>query len=228
MHTDASRQLPPHETLGAGLLLSCVGGYLEAYTFLLRGGVFCNAQTGNLALMVLNFVRGDVHTAMYYPIPVLAFFVGVLLAVYLRKHMRGERRYAWVSAMIFLEMALLFLVGLVPLDAPNAYANVTVSFLCAMQFEAFKQARGVPYASTFCTGNLRLAAEQTYAYFQHRDAQAGKSALIYLGMILAFAAGVLAGALVCEPLGARAAWLPILALAALLWMQRMPEASGAC
>ena len=38
------------ETFRVGALLACVGGFLDAYTFLCRGGVFANAQTGNLAL----------------------------------------------------------------------------------------------------------------------------------------------------------------------------------
>ena len=31
-----------------------VGGYLGAYTFILKGRVFCNAQTANFVLMYVN------------------------------------------------------------------------------------------------------------------------------------------------------------------------------
>ena len=31
-----------------------VGGYLGAYTYILKGGVFCNAQTANFVLMSVN------------------------------------------------------------------------------------------------------------------------------------------------------------------------------
>jgi len=43
--------LPPHQIFAVGLILSTLAGYLEAYTYLLRGGVFCNGQTANIALM---------------------------------------------------------------------------------------------------------------------------------------------------------------------------------
>ena len=33
------------------IILASVGGFLEAFTYLLKGGVFCNAQTGNFALL---------------------------------------------------------------------------------------------------------------------------------------------------------------------------------
>ena len=43
---------PIYHTLYGGILISMIGGILETYTFLLRGGVFCNAQTGNIVLMM--------------------------------------------------------------------------------------------------------------------------------------------------------------------------------
>ncbi len=46
-----------HETLPIGILLTAVGGFLEAYTYLLRGGVFCNAQTGNIVLLALALAK---------------------------------------------------------------------------------------------------------------------------------------------------------------------------
>lgn len=36
--------------LPTGLLLAGVGGFLDAYTFVGYGGVFANAQTGNIVL----------------------------------------------------------------------------------------------------------------------------------------------------------------------------------
>ncbi|MEF9840560.1 MAG: DUF1275 family protein, partial [Lachnospiraceae bacterium] len=36
------------ETFLIGAILAMVGGFLDAYTYLCRGGVFANAQTGNL------------------------------------------------------------------------------------------------------------------------------------------------------------------------------------
>ena len=41
------------------LTFALVGGFLEAYTFLLHGGVFCNAQTGNIVLFFLNLTQGN-------------------------------------------------------------------------------------------------------------------------------------------------------------------------
>ena len=42
------------DSIPMALLLALTGGFLDAYTYVTRGGVFANAQTGNFALMALN------------------------------------------------------------------------------------------------------------------------------------------------------------------------------
>ena len=40
-------------------LLIAVAGFFGAFTYLLRGNVFCNAQTGNVVLMGLALGKGN-------------------------------------------------------------------------------------------------------------------------------------------------------------------------
>jgi uncharacterized membrane protein YoaK (UPF0700 family) len=47
------------ENLPTGLLLAGAGGFLDAYTFVGRGGVFANAQTGNIVLLAV--AAGERH-----------------------------------------------------------------------------------------------------------------------------------------------------------------------
>ncbi len=42
------------DTIRVGLLLAIVGGFLDAYTYLCRGQVFANAQTGNMVYLELK------------------------------------------------------------------------------------------------------------------------------------------------------------------------------
>lgn len=49
--------IPRHEQLAVGLALAFAGGFFDAYTYLTRGGVFANAQTGNIVLMSLATAR---------------------------------------------------------------------------------------------------------------------------------------------------------------------------
>ena len=43
-----NKNLPVHEQLIFCLLLTAVGGFFDAYTFVNCDGIFANAQTGNL------------------------------------------------------------------------------------------------------------------------------------------------------------------------------------
>ena len=47
LHTDQMS-----DSFRIGAILAAVGGFLDAYTYLARGQVFANAQTGNIVLPV--------------------------------------------------------------------------------------------------------------------------------------------------------------------------------
>ena len=55
-------KVPSHkitsESLRLGMILAIIGGFLDAYTFISRGGVFANAETGNMVLLALGITTG--------------------------------------------------------------------------------------------------------------------------------------------------------------------------
>ena len=71
-----NQEVKMHETMRVGILLAFVGGFLDVYTYLLRGGVFANAQTGNMVLLTLQISQGHFVQALYYLVPIIAFFMG--------------------------------------------------------------------------------------------------------------------------------------------------------
>ena len=68
------------ETLRLGIILALSGGFMDAYSYLERGNVFANAQTGNLLLFGVNLAEGNYFAMLSYLLPVLAFTLGILLA----------------------------------------------------------------------------------------------------------------------------------------------------
>lgn len=44
-------------------VLMVAAGFLGAFTYTLRGGVFCNAQTGNFLLMAIELADGNLRRA---------------------------------------------------------------------------------------------------------------------------------------------------------------------
>ena len=49
---ESKRQMS--DSLRVAMLLALAGGFLDAYTYVTRGGVFANAQTGNIVLFGIN------------------------------------------------------------------------------------------------------------------------------------------------------------------------------
>ncbi|MDD7049165.1 MAG: YoaK family protein, partial [Lachnospiraceae bacterium] len=65
--------------------LILVGGFYGAYTFMARGGVFCNAQTANIVLLSMAIGSRDWEKALYLLIPISAYFMGAILSEFLAK-----------------------------------------------------------------------------------------------------------------------------------------------
>ncbi|MFR9000719.1 MAG: YoaK family protein [Anaerobutyricum soehngenii] len=68
------------ESIELGILLALSGGFMDAYSYIGRGGVFANAQTGNMLLLGVHLSEGDIPAAIRYLCPVLAFTFGIALS----------------------------------------------------------------------------------------------------------------------------------------------------
>ena len=195
-----------HETRRVGILLAFVGGFLDVYTYLLRGGVFANAQTGNMVLLMVQLSEGQWMKALYYIVPIIAFLSGVVVTELVKLHER------WHEYVLIIEIVLLFLIGFYPVTFPAMIVNVTISFICALQISSFRKLRGAVYATTVCTGNLRSAAEQFTLFYIRHDEEAKKKCLNYFIIIFSFCLGALIGALLIKCLEIYAIWICCLIL----------------
>ena len=189
------KNIPIPETMPVGLLLAFVGGFLDAYTFLLHGGVFANAQTGNMVLLFIQLAEGRWVKAGYYILPILAYALGILVTDLLKRRFVTSRHIHWRQIAILAELLILAAIGLLPASIPDGVINITISFVCAVQVASFSRLHGMGYATTMCTNNLRQAVEHAAAFRMEQDRAAGSRALKYLAVILVFCFGALCCAL---------------------------------
>ncbi len=156
------------ESLFVCLLLAGVGGFLESYSFISRDGVFANCQTGNIVLMAMYLSWGDVLRALSYFIPILSFFIGVVLTELVRSCAQDAKLH-WRQYVVLIEAAILAGVGLLPSGSSDTAATTLIAFSCSMQVESFRKIKGFVCATTMCTGNLRSG---TAAFFQYQIGRA--------------------------------------------------------
>ena len=204
------------ETFRLSALLSLSGGLQDAYTYALRGGVFANAQTGNIVLLSQSLLSGNWLRALHYLLPVLSFASGVLTAEQIRHRFQGERLH-WRQIVLGVEIAVLFLVGFLP-QSQNMAANMLVSFSCAMQVQSFRKVHGYGYASTMCIGNLRACMDAMCDYNLNRNKKSLTKAKYYARVIFFFAVGAGIGGNISPLLRERTVWICFALLAFCYWL----------
>ena len=128
-------------TLWFALLLTLANGFLDAHTYIARGGVFANVQTANVIFFAIESSEGKWAAALAHIWPLLAFIAGMALASYIKSG-RVEHivphALRWTMAV---EAVVLGIIGFVPASVPHSYVTVPISFLAAMQIRALPQHR---------------------------------------------------------------------------------------
>ena len=199
------------------LVLIFVAGFYGGYTLSVRGGVFCNAQTANMALFAVALGKGEWSRAAYYLIPMSAYLLGTVVSEALPKPLRRVHFMRWDTMLTLIEILAVAVVGFIPHSAPDQICQVIINFICAMQYNTFRQAEGISMATTFCTNHIRMfGANLTRVLRRDRNhPDAGEKTFAHGIMLLAFVAGVLAAALLCRVLETYAIWIALIPLAVL-------------
>mgnify|MGYP003378284283 FL=1 len=205
--------------------LSISGGLQDAYTYLFRGKVFANAQTGNIVLMSQCIYGHDLRGTIHYLIPLLSFAFGIAAAEWIRHACQSIKAIHWRQLVLLAEILLLLAVGLVP-DRLSTMANALVSFSCAMQVQAFRKVNGHAFASTMCIGNMRSGTEAFCCYARTRDAGQLKKALRYWEIIFLFGLGAGLGGPFLPRFGAHTIWFSCLFLFMSLCLMFICEKPG--
>lgn len=212
-------QHKPYESVPFGILLAIVGGFLDAYTYIERGGVFANAQTGNIVFLGVYAAKGELQQALVHIPPILAFIIGVIVAESIKKNSTRLFIPDWPRAILFFEILVLIIIGFIPNTTPNIIVTVIVSFVASIQVSAFRKLVDSPYSTTMSTGNLRSASKAAYVAFTQKDRKAAIRSIRFFAVVFSFLFGAFLGGLLTFFIGVKAIWSAavILALAVILF-----------
>jgi uncharacterized membrane protein YoaK (UPF0700 family) len=219
-------------SLWFALLLTLANGFLDAHTYIARGGVFANVQTANVIFGAIDTSKQDgaidtskqewaAALAHLWPLP--AFVAGVTLASHIKSgriERAVPRPLVWTMA---IQAVVLAIIGFVPASVPHSYVTVPISFLAAVQIGLFRSIGDLAYLPVATTGNLMRFVEAGYDGFVGKKGGSRKAFGVYGALILAFASGALAGAFASQAWGVHAIWLPAGFLAVTLCLFIMDE-----
>ncbi|WP_288221394.1 YoaK family protein [uncultured Clostridium sp.] len=206
-------KVPSHnrtsESLRLGVILAVVGGFLDAYTFICRGGVFANAETGNIVLLALGLTNKNYKSALMAGVQILFFILGVLVTEEIREHsikkyndsIRAEK------LILIIEAIVLFIIGFIPNNVPNIFITSIIAFISSIQISSFRRLVDSPYSTTMCTGNLRTASQSAYLAIKKKNKEAETRAIRYFIIILSFLVGASIGGVLTLNFGVKSIWL---------------------
>ena len=116
------------ETLTNAIFLTLYGGCQDACTYLCRGKVFANAQTGNIVLMSTHFFEGEFGLILHYLIPVISFIFGICVAEIQHIFFKNYKKIHWRQ------------IVLTSLSSPGVHSRSPVVPSCTPIFLPFKSA----------------------------------------------------------------------------------------
>jgi uncharacterized membrane protein YoaK (UPF0700 family) len=189
--------------------LAVVGGFLDAYTFLAHGGVFANAQSGNVILFGIAAGEGDWSAALRRLPPIAAFAVGILTVEAVARLRRFRSFHRPVRVVLVVEIATLALVGLLPGATPDWIPAVLITWAATLQIGTFRTVSKAAYTTTFTTGNLRSLLTEASAWIGEHDRAARAKAGVLGMVVLTFALGAFLGGVLTHWLDDRAVLLAL-------------------
>ena len=198
-------------------LLMLTAGFYGAYTYSIRGGIFCNAQTGNFVLFAMALGSRNWMKALYLLLPINAYMLGAVVSELLPVSEKRPGRLRWETELILFEMLVVIILGCIPESAPVQIAQVCINFICSMQYNTFRQSQDVPMATTFCTNHIRQTGIQLSILIRdHGNKKARVRLWTHIGMIGVFIAGGIASTMLCACLLGKAIFFALIPLAVLL------------
>jgi uncharacterized membrane protein YoaK (UPF0700 family) len=181
---------PRDEALQIAGLLAFIGGYLEAYTWIIHH-VFANAQGANLVFLWVYMTSGEWGAATRYVPPLLAFAVGVILACCLR--WIAPQRAAQISTLT--EIVFLLIVAILHNRLPDVAGTLGLSLVAAFQTVSFPRVEGMNYSSVMVTSNFRQVIEGLFAALAGGVvARPFRRSYVFGAMCIAFGLGAALGA----------------------------------
>lgn len=200
------------ESLIFMMLMTFIGGFINAYSFLTRGGAFVSMHTGNMARLGITLFQGNFSGALGCIIPIVGTVLGGIIAQYLKMVYSKKSLLYWQKFSLAAELVMLLAIGFVPMEISNGIVNWILSVVTGFQLSNFRQYEGAVHNTTICTGNLRTVGQYLCDALMKRSKAAFLKCLRYILLVFSFPLGAGIGVAVSVMPGSYAVWICCVAL----------------
>lgn len=216
------KSFPPWERPLFLIIMTFVGGYMNAYTYMTRNKILANMHTANMSKLGINIALGEFRYALHFFAPIISCMLGVVFSNWIR-HIVTKNKYNkdWRIVALLLESIGLFCIGLIPLSTPDYLVTNLVSFFMGYQLYLFRKCLDISHNTTICTGNIRTVGELLFDALEKRSLDSIKKLLIFVFLTFSFALGTIPGTLISLSISTKAVWVcSFILLGQALWMNK--------
>lgn len=145
------------------LFLTFCAGYVDAYTFIVRGNTLVAGQTGNIVFLSVELIKNNVSDVRDKVLTLLAFMMGVFLLTIYKEKLRIVKK----PILSLIPLAILsIIIAFVPQTVDNIYLVPPLAFCMGLVTTAFGEVSGIAYNNAFMTGNIKRTMLAFGDYFR--------------------------------------------------------------
>lgn len=181
--------------------LTFVGGYINTYAYIVRGGSFVSFQTGNIIRLSMAAAEFNMPIFFKHLLPVLFCFSGACLAEIFRLIIN---KADWRFYVLLMEAFYLFLLGIRP-HSVDTFFKYSLSVFAGVHFYLFRVWEGVPHNLIASTGNVRGLAICFTNTWSNMKVEIMRF-LRYTALFFSFPIGAFVGTIFSNSIGVYAAW----------------------
>ena len=169
------------------LFLTFCAGYVDAYTFIVRGNTLVAGQTGNVVFLSVELIQNNVSDVRDKVLTLLAFMMGVFLLTVYKEKLRIVKK----PILSLFPLAILsIIIGFVPQTVDNIYLVPPLAFCMGLVTTAFGEVSGIAYNNAFMTGNIKRTMLAFGDYFRTKHTPFLREGFIFVSLLGSFVLGV--------------------------------------
>ena len=169
------------------LFLTFCAGYVDAYTFIVRGNTLVAGQTGNVVFLSVELIHNNVSDVRDKVMTLVAFMMGVFFLTFYKEKL-GIVKKPILS--LFPLGILSLIIGFVPLTVDNIFIVPPLAFCMGLGTTAFGEVSGIAYNNAFMTGNIKRTMLAFGDYFRTKHTPFLREGLIFVSLLSSFVFGV--------------------------------------
>ncbi|MDT2848259.1 YoaK family protein [Vagococcus carniphilus] len=192
-----------HEDKLVGLVLTFIGGALDAYTYI-HYEVFASAQTGNVIQGIIQLFEGQWGSVGKKFLSTVFFLLGVILAKFLIDYFYRKKIHYWRLFVLYYEALLFFVISINLINKHQAAVTMLIAFTASVQWVVFDKIEGRQYTSLFTTGNLKGMGVNLYEYLKTKEEKDKQNFFHFFWVVVAFLSGAIVSTIFYKWLGGKA------------------------